>query len=149
MKLYRFMGVALLAALAACGGGGGSGGGTGSGSGSGSGTGTDVGGGTGTTPPAVASFDYQLDKTTLLNSGLDMAVLTVTALNEKNNPVAGARVDVKVDTGIYSPDSSETDSNGRVSGKISTGSNNANRDIILTITIDGKEKNCQDSCDRK
>lgn len=119
LKLFSALGVAL---LASCGGGGGS------------------AGGSGTTPAAtVASFDYQLDKSVLVNSGSDEATLVVTALDQSNNPVADASLAVVVDKGIYTPISAKTDSSGKASGKITIGSNKANRTIGFKMTIGGKE----------
>lgn len=128
MKYVSRLAIVIAAAsVAACGGGGGN-------------SGSTPGGNNG---PKVASFDYQLDKTTLLNSGLDEATLKVTALDGNNNPVLGAKVEVKVNSGIYTPAEKETDQSGQVTGKISTGSDKANRDIDLTIKIDGKEKSAK------
>lgn len=127
---------ALLAMLAACGGGGGSAGGTS--------TTTTGGGGTTTTPtPAtpeskVASFIYQLSKSSLNTSGADSSVLTVTALDTNNNPVSGAAVTVAVDSGVYTPGSSTTSATGQVTGSITIGANKANRNITATITVNGQ-----------
>ncbi|RYE42964.1 MAG: hypothetical protein EOP24_30480 [Hyphomicrobiales bacterium] len=114
----------LAGSLIACGGGGGSGG-------------TNPGD---TGAKAVASVDYQLDKSTLTNTGADTAVLTVTALDANNNPVNGAAVSVVVDTGVYTPDAATTDAAGKVTGKISTGSNKSNRNIAFTVNAGGKIK---------
>ncbi len=126
---------ALLAMLAACGGGGGSAGGAST---------TTGGGGTTTTPtPAtpeskVASFIYQLSKSSLNTSGADSSVLTVTALDTNNNPVSGAAVTVAVDSGVYTPGSSTTSATGQVNGSITIGANKANRNITATITVNGQ-----------
>jgi hypothetical protein len=124
IRQLKFLGGLLLAAgLAACGGGGGSPGAT---------PGTDP------STPVVASFVYQLSKTTINNSGGDTAELTVTALDASNNPVSGATVAVAVDSGVYTPDSTTTDASGQAKGAISVGSNKANRNIKATITVGGK-----------
>lgn len=124
--------VVLAAALAACGGGGGSAGTTGS----------DVPATTPTPTPTpavtVSGFVYQLDKNALNNSGVDAALLTVTALDANNNPVSGATLVVSVDSGIYTPNSVTTDAIGQASGKISIGGNKSNRDIRATLTMNGK-----------
>src|SRR3954469_18802590 len=110
-RYMKFLGGLLLAgALAACGGGGGSPGTTSTGGGgSTGGSGTT----TGTPTLAVSSFIYDLSKASLSNSGSDSSVVTVTALDANNNPVAGAAVSVSVDSGVYTPSSSVTDSKGQ------------------------------------
>jgi len=129
VRFLKAMGGLLLAsALVACGGGGGSAGTTSTGGGSGSGSGS-------TTSPTVASFIYQLSKNTLNTSGTDASVLTVTALDSKNNPVSGASVTVSVDTGVYTPSSSTTDSSGQAGGSITIGANKTRRNITATITV--------------
>lgn len=132
MNFLKYLWVVVLAvALAACGGGGGS-------AGTVPGTPTPV---PGTTPTiAVSSFVYQLDKNALNNSGVDEALLTVTALDVNNNPVSGATLQVAVDAGIYTPNSVSTDGRGQASGKISIGGNKSNRDIKATLTVNGKSQ---------
>lgn len=89
---------------------------------------------------AVASFDYQIDKNALTNSGSDKALLKVTALNERNNPVSGAVVSVSVDTGIYTPLTNVTGVDGVASGEVTIGGSKTNRDINVKILINGLEK---------
>jgi len=134
MKFSKYLLVsALVMALAACGGGGGS-------------AGTTAGVVTGTTTPTttettlVSSFVYQLEKNALTNSGTDTTLLTVTALDSKNNPVSGATLQVAVDSGIYTPNSAKTDTSGQASGKVSIGGNKSNRDIKATLTMNGKSQ---------
>ena len=137
--MNRFMkvlgGLLMAGALAACGGGGGSAGATPGSGGTDGGTGGGGTGGGGASTPAVASFIYTLSKQTLTNSGSDTTVLTVTALDGNNNPVAGVPVTVAVDSGVYTPISSTTDAAGQASGTISIGANKANRDITATIRV--------------
>lgn len=123
-SFFRCLALAVLPLVVSCGGGGGNPG--------------DSSGGT-----SAADFIYQLDKNALVNSGLDEATVKITALNEKNNPVADVAVSVAVDTGVYTPetsDSNKTDSSGKASGKISIGDNKKNRTINATITVGGKSK---------
>jgi hypothetical protein len=137
MRLIRMLAVLLLAAvMTACGGGGGSAGVTSTGTGPTTSTGTDIG--TGTTTHTVTSFIYQLDKPSINNSGSDKALLTVTALDSNNNPVSGAGVSVAVNTGIFTPITSTTDSSGQASGNISIGANKANRNITASIAVAGQ-----------
>lgn len=129
MRLFKTLaGLMVAATLAACGGGGGSAGTTGPGSGT----------GTGTTNSTVASFIYQLDKASISNSGTDKALLTVTALDTNNNPVSGASLSVSVDSGVYTPVTTTTGSDGQASGNISIGANRANRNITVTIALGGQ-----------
>lgn len=116
--------------LLACGGGGGS---------AGSPTSTKTSTAVVSTPTvAVSSFVYQVDKVTLTNSGSDKVVLTITALDTNNNPVTGATTTVAVDTGVYTPLVTVSDSTGILSGNITIGSDKANRTLNAKITIDGK-----------
>lgn len=121
----------LAGALAACGGGGGSPGETGTG-----GTGTGGTGGTTATPKA-ASLIYELSSPTLSNTGNGSVTLTVTALDERNNPVKDVPVTVSVDSGVFTPQSEKTDANGQYVGKISIGGNKANRTITANIAASG------------
>lgn len=126
--------IAAAVMLVACGGGGGSGG-TPVGGGGGSTGGGSTGGGSTTTPtPDAASIEISLDKTVITNSGSDSATLTVTALSSSRNPVAKVPVTVKVDSGIFTPSSNETDDSGRITGKIEVGGNRANREIRFDVT---------------
>ena len=132
MKFFKCLSVtALVMALAACGGGGGSAGTVPSSS-----TPTPTTPTTGTT--VAASFAYQLDKNSLINSGTDQVLLKVTALDASNNPVSGATLTVALDSGIYTPVLAVTDSTGQASGNISIGGNKSNRDIKATLTMNGK-----------
>ena len=120
-KLIKYLVFAFLPVLISCGGGGGS-------------PGVSVGGTT------AADFIYKLDKNTISNSGLDEALLTITALDEKNNPVSAASVTVAVDSGVYTPVEKETNESGIATGKISIGDNKANRTIGVKVSIGGKSK---------
>ena len=132
MKLFKCLSAtAFVMALAACGGGGGSAGTVPSNS-----TPNPTTPSTGTT--VAASFVYQLDKNSLVNSGTDQVLLKVTALDVSNNPVSGATLTVALDSGIYTPVLATTDSSGQTSGNISIGGNKSNRDIKATLTMNGK-----------
>ncbi|RYF31780.1 MAG: hypothetical protein EOO23_01370 [Comamonadaceae bacterium] len=125
-KLIACAAALLTTLLVSCGGGGGSAG--------------DVPGGTDKT---VTSFDYVLDKTAITNSGGDEVLLTATALDAKNNPVSGVNFKVALDSGIYTPVITVSDSSGKVTGKISTGADKSNRTIKLTMTMGDKTKGAQ------
>jgi hypothetical protein len=125
--------VLVAGALVACGGGGGSSGSSGGGTGGGS------GGGTGDpTTPEIASLIYQLSKPTINNGGSDSTLLTVTALDADNNPVAGVPLAVAVDSGVYTPNNSVTDGSGQASGNITIGADKANRNITARLTLGSK-----------
>ncbi len=121
-KLVTFVAAFLTTLLISCGGGGGSAG--------------EVPGQTAT----AASFDYVLDKAAITNSGGDEVLLTATALDAKNNPVSGVTFKVALDSGIYTPISSTTDSSGKVTGKISTGADKSNRTIKVGMTMGDKTR---------
>lgn len=126
MKFFNwFAALWVTLALVACGGGGGS-------------AGTQAGG-SAQAALAVSSFVYQLSKNALNNSGADYTVLTLTALDGSNNPVAGTKVSVSPDTGIYSPDASVTDEKGVVTGRLAINpSDKSDRDITSIISVGGK-----------
>ncbi|MEO7401098.1 MAG: hypothetical protein ABIV07_10090, partial [Polaromonas sp.] len=129
MKFLKYVSTSVLViALAACGGGGGSAGTTGT--------------GTGTTVPTAADFIFELDKTTILNTGSDKAVLTVTVLDSNRNVVVGVPVSVAVDAGgVFSPISgASTDATGKFSGNITIGGDKSNRTINAVITVNNKSK---------
>lgn len=122
-KIFGIFGLGLSAVLIACGGGGG-----------------DPGSKPGSDPAksSVASIVYQVDKNALSNSGKDVAVLTVTALDANNNPVANSALTVAVDSGVYTPVVASSDISGKASGEISIGGSKANREITATMTMGGK-----------
>lgn len=141
MKFLKYLWVVVLAVvLAACGGGGGSAGTTGTGTGTGAGTGTGTTGGS--TVPIAADFIFELDKTTILNTGGDKAVLTVTVLDSNRNVVAGVPVSVAVDAnGVFAASSSaNTDASGKFSGTITIGGDKSNRTINATIKVNNVPK---------
>lgn len=110
--------------VAGCGGGGGS---------AGSSSGSDG-------SKAVANFDYVLDKNAITNSGSDEVTVSATALDSGNNPVPGVAFKVTLDSGIYTPVTTVTDDTGKVSGKITVGSNKSNRSIKVEMAMGGKIK---------
>lgn len=84
--------------------------------------------------PTADDFIFELDKTSIVNTGGDKAVLTVTVLNSSRNVVSGVPVSVAVDAGgVFSASSATTDSSGKYSGTITIGGNKVNRTINATI----------------
>jgi hypothetical protein len=131
-------------ALSACGGGGGSPGAVPGSTAPGNGVTPDPAV-TGTTPekviPVAADFIFELDKTSIVNSGLDKVVLTVLAVDKSRNVVSGVPVSVAVDSdGVFAGSSATTDSAGKFTGNITIGGNKSNRTINATITASGLVK---------
>ncbi|MFZ2121838.1 MAG: Ig-like domain-containing protein [Rhodoferax sp.] len=137
IKCVAALGLTL--ALAACGGGGGS-------------AGTPVTGSDSTpTPPAasasspiaatsaVSDFVLLLSKNSINNSGTDSAQLTVTAVDANRNIVAGASVVVTTDqTSVFAPGgTSVTDASGKYVGTLTIGSDKTDRDVTLSVAING------------
>ncbi len=132
MNLLKYaMGLVVAVALTACGGGGGS-------------PGLTSGAKAVATDSIVvaADFIFELDKTTIVNSGGDKAVLTVTAVGSSRNTLAGVPVSVAVDeNGILTGSSGAiTDDSGRFSGNITIGGDKRNRTINASITVSGITK---------
>ena len=137
IKCVAALGLTL--ALAACGGGGGS-------------AGTPIAGSSGTAPPpdsgasapaastlSVSDFVLLLSKNSINNDGTDSAQLTVTAVDVNRNVVPGASVVVTTDqNSIFTPSgSSVTDATGKYVGALAIGSDKADRDVTLSVTING------------
>lgn len=137
IKCVAALGLSL--ALAACGGGGGS-------------AGTPVTGTDSTaTPPgsaasapiaatlAVSDFVLILSKNSINNSGTDSAQLTVTALDVNRNVVPGASVVVTTDqSSVFAPGgTSVTDASGKYVGTLTIGSDKTDRDVTLSVAING------------
>lgn len=123
------MAVAALALVAACGGGGGS-------------AGTTTGGAANQGPTAkVKDFSLFISKSTLQNAGTDTATISVIAVDAANNVVSGATVQATADAnGVLAPTSATTDQSGKWSASVSAGGNQSNRQIVLTVTINGISK---------
>lgn len=134
IRSMKALGALLIAsALVACGGGGGSPGGT---------SNTGGGGGTTTNPTtAVADFAVFTDSATITNNGTDSALLTVVAVDANRNVVPGATVVVSTDAGsVYVPANTVTDATGAVTGTIQTGGDKTDRDITVSVTVNGVTK---------
>ena len=85
------------------------------------------------TSTAASRLDIALDKTAVSNTGLDSVAVTITAVNSNGNAVTGAAVTVSVDNnGVYAGTSTTTDSSGKITGTVGTGSDRSNR--VITIT---------------
>ena len=134
IRSMKALGALLIAsALVACGGGGGSAGGT-----------SNTGGGGGSTAnptSAVADFAVFTDSSTITNNGTDSALLTVVAVDANRNVVPGATVVVSTDAGsVYVPANTVTDATGAVTGTIQTGGDKTDRDITVSVTVNGVTK---------
>jgi hypothetical protein len=146
-KMKAVAGLVLACALAACGGGGGSPGTTGTGggttNGSTGGTGGTGGTGTTTTDPTlkVADFVVLTDKSSIQNNGTDSARVTVQAVDANRNIVSGATVVASSDANsVFVPGSTTTDATGTFTGTVNAGADKTDRDITVSITINGITK---------
>ena len=132
-RYIKALGTLFLAGvLAACGGGGGSAGNTGGDPGD-----------PGTTDPTerVADFAVFTDKTTIANNGIDTAELTVVAVDGNRNVVSGATVTVNTDqNSVFVPSGTVTDAAGTLTGTIGTGGDKTDRDVTVTVGINGITK---------
>jgi hypothetical protein len=139
MKLIKFLALTVLMSLvSACGGGGGSSGATIGGSGGGVPT-----GGTTTVTAVIADYIFELDKSTIKNSGTDSVALSVTTLDAARNVVPGVPVNVAVDAGgVFEPAAtgSITNASGKFAGKITAGGDKTDRVINATVTVNGIQK---------
>ena len=120
--------VVLAVLLSACGGGGGS-------------SGSSPGGTTSSATSTVSDFIFELDKVSIVNTGSDVAVLAVTAVDANRNVVAGAPVSVSVDAGaVFSTSASTTNSSGKFTGNITIGGDKSDRTISATIKVNNITK---------
>ena len=92
-----------------------------------------------TTASAVTDFVLLLNKNTINNSGTDQAQLSVITVDAKRNIVPGASVMVTSDqNSVFTPGSSAvTDSSGTYTGNLTIGSDKSDRDVTLTIAVNG------------
>jgi len=140
MNFIRFVAALGLAlALAACGGGGGSAGAPVTGTGS---TATPPDSAASTpiaSASAVSDFVLLLSKNSINNSGTDSAQLTVTAVDVNRNIVPGAAVVVTTDqSSVFTPGgTSVTDASGKYAGTLTIGGDKTDRDITLSVAING------------
>ena len=91
-----------------------------------------------TAASVVSDFIFELDKTSVLNTGSDKSVLTVMVLDKNRNVVSGVPVSVAVDSGgVFAASGLTTDAAGKVAGNITIGGDKGNRTINATITVNG------------
>ncbi len=134
MNLSNYLATCFLSmALVACGGGGGD---------PGTPSGTAPNPSNTVTPPIAADFIFELDKTTILNTGSDKALLTVTTLDSNRNTLPKVPVVVAVDgNGILTGVSgASTDTLGKFSANIMMGGDKSDRTINASITVNGVTK---------
>jgi hypothetical protein len=143
MKLIKFFALmALVSLVSACGGGGGSPGTTSSGGTTSGGTNTGTTTRTTTVATTIADYIFELDKSSIKNSGTDSVVLSVTTLDAARNIVSGVPVSVAVDAGgVFLPASAAvTDASGKFNGRITAGGDKTDRIINATVTVNGIKK---------
>jgi Bacterial Ig-like domain (group 1) len=91
-----------------------------------------------TAASVVADFIFELDKTSVLNTGSDKAILSVLVLDKNRNVVSGIPVSVAVDSGgVFAASGLTTDAAGKLTGNITIGGDKGNRTINATITVNG------------
>ncbi|MEY4978334.1 MAG: hypothetical protein RLZZ352_604 [Pseudomonadota bacterium] len=122
LKIFSF--VIFLTFLSSCGGGGGS-------------TGKVPGVTDPVVTPTVADAVFELDKSTIVNTGTDTATITVTVLDANRNVMAGVPVNVSLSPdGVFRKSGGNvTDSKGQFAGLITIGANKANRVITATVVV--------------
>jgi len=87
--------------------------------------------------PVAADFIFELDKSNIVNTGTDQALLTITALDNNRNTLAKVPVAVSVDGGgVFSEGSGlVTNDLGKFTGKINIGNDKSDRTINATMTL--------------
>jgi hypothetical protein len=89
----------------------------------------------------VTNFVLLLDKSTLKNSGVETAKLTVVAVDANNNVAVGAKVNVATDANtVFTPDAVVTDSQGQYTGHVGIGGDKSDRQVTLAVTVNGVTK---------
>lgn len=85
---------------------------------------------------AASDFIFELDKTSIANSGSDVALLTVKVVDQNRNLVGNVPVAVSVDSdAVFAASGSATNSSGQFTGNITIGGNKSNRTINARITV--------------
>lgn len=128
MKLMKWLAAVVMALmLAACGSGG-------CDAGSSPLTGSSTCGSSGGDTTA-ADLSVELSTTSVDNSGGDSVTVTVTAVNASRVGLSGIAVSLGVDNGaVIVVDSSETDSDGKVTATVTIGADRSNRLVTVTAT---------------
>jgi hypothetical protein len=135
MQYLRILcGLLLAALMTACGGGGGS-------------PGATTVGGSPTTPTtpvtstataSVTDFALFTNKQSINNTGAETALLTVVAVDENRNVVPGAKVTVSTDqSSTFAAVDTVTSASGTFTGNVGIGSDKSDRDITVTVTVNG------------
>jgi hypothetical protein len=90
-----------------------------------------------TTPGTTTAADLvvAVDKSTINDTGSDVALITVTAVDASRNVVKGATVAIAPDsTALVTVSSTTTNASGIVTGTLSIGSDKSNRAITVNVT---------------
>ncbi|MFL6699517.1 MAG: Ig-like domain-containing protein [Vitreoscilla sp.] len=97
---------------------------------------------TSTTPsaPTASSLNVSVNKTALSSTGTDSATITVTALDANNNVVAAVPVSIKPDSGLLTPGSTTTGTDGILTGTLGVGSDHSDRTILVVVTSGSLKK---------
>ncbi|MBV8501643.1 MAG: hypothetical protein JO006_07995, partial [Paucibacter sp.] len=87
------------------------------------------------TTPQAADLTLSLDASTVNNSGSVAVNATAIAVDANRNALAGIPVQFAVDSNaVIVPGGTQTDSNGKVPGAVTIGSDHSNRTITVTAT---------------
>jgi len=89
---------------------------------------------TGTTTSTAASLNVSTSKTTIASTGSDTAVITVTAIDSKNNVVPSTPITFQSDSGVLTTSGSTTDTSGNATATLGIGSDHTNRPINVVVT---------------
>ena len=98
----------------------------------------------GTDDPAtakVANFVLLLDRSTLKNSGVETAKLTVVTVDANNNVAPSAKVGVSTNANtVFTPSGTVTDAQGQFVGQIGIGGDKTDRQVTVSVTVNGMTK---------
>ena len=88
-----------------------------------------------TTPSTTASsLNVSVDKSTISDTGSDVATITVTALDSNNNVVASVPVTLKADSGVLTPSGTSTSTTGVLTATLAPGGDHTDRTINVVVT---------------
>ncbi|MFL6628254.1 MAG: Ig-like domain-containing protein [Vitreoscilla sp.] len=86
-----------------------------------------------TTTPSAAALSISPSKTSVTSSGSDTALITVTAVDAKNNVVASAPITFQSDGGVLTTSGATTNSSGVATATLSIGTDHTNRAINVLV----------------
>jgi len=87
-----------------------------------------------TTQTTASSLNVSVDKSTINDTGTDLATITVTALDSNNNVVASVPVTLKSDSGVLTPSGTSTNTTGVLTATLAPGGDHTDRAINVVVT---------------